>query len=309
MDKEEGTKVFSKETFTHDPVAFGALMEFQYGEGEDQKESEQFLFEETKGIACKTEELSAILPNLDFWLLLGEEDRKPKRFRIYMNEKPASLLGAMILRDMGFRFEVIRVNTDSLRCYDKKHPLPIFVDLKEGIAACSLCEVKNQARYQALHKFRKPEYSRHPYYPYHIDFMNDGWYRDENNKVQHAEVWCFNEKNELAFLGKIRNAPYPVSKMLKAHWYVQRFGEKAFHDLAIWDLGLWTNLRQKVNERGHLIQPNPPVALFIDEIKAFDNGQEQLVADEHSCMYCVEYDGYFLIDGHLYRIYGRENVD
>lgn len=321
--KKEEIKGLSKEIFKRDPVAFGALMGFQYGEGKDQKTAEQLLLEETKGIACKIEELSFILPNFNFWSL-EEKDREPKRWRLYMNDKPASLLGAMILQDVGLSFEVVRVDADALRVYNfpdrvyldfrsGKYPLPILVDLLHGVTACSLQEVKNRARLIALQKFgkpEKPEYSGHSYYlyyPYHIDFSKGGWYRDENNELQCAEVWCFNEKNELVFLGKIRNAPYPVSEMLKAHWYVQRVGEKAFSELVCWDLGLWHLIRERKDERGHLIQPDPPVVLFVDEVKALENGQkQQLIVDDHSDLLSVGYDGYFLIDGHLYRIYGRK---
>ena len=301
----EPVRGIPKETFTHDPVAFGALMEFQYGLGEDQKEAERLLFEETKGISCKVEELPVVLPNLDFWLSFEEEDKEPKQYRLYMNCRPVSLFGATILRDVGCQFKVVQTNTNTLCCYNKKHSLPILVDLKEGSAHCSLQDVKDFARSFVLHKWGKPEYPCHPYYPYHIDFMNEGWYRDEKGEIQLAEVWCFDGKNQPAFLGKIQDAPYPVSEMLKVHWYVRRVGEKAFPDLVIWDLGLWSDLRQKVNEKGHLIQPDPPVVLFLDEVKTFDDGQKQLIVDDYGCMYCVRYDGYFLINKHLYRIYGR----
>jgi hypothetical protein len=302
--KKDNLKMFPKETFTHNPVAFGALMEFQYGKGEDQQEAERLLLEENKGIACKIEELPIVLPNLNFWLSLGKKERKPKQFRLYMNGRLASLLGATILMNVGIEFDVVPVTTNSLYCYGTRHPLPILVDLKKGTAACSLQEVKNQARCVALQKWGKLEYPCHPYYPHHIDFRNDGWYRDKNNKLQHAEVWCFNEKNECTFLGKIQSAPYPVSKMLKAHWYVQQMGEGAFDDLVVWDLGVWLDLKQKVNENGHLIQPNPPVVLFADELRSLD-GKKRVIVNDHGCAYCVQYDAYFLINGRLYRIYGN----
>jgi hypothetical protein len=196
---------------------------------------------------------------------IRKKEKVIRRFRLYINKKPESLLACAILRDVCLPVETVRVPADFLYCYGKKCFLPILVDIQKGSASCSIFEVKNRARCFALSKSFSSKRECYFYYPYNIDFENNGWYRDEMGNIQRAEVWCFNENNELLFLGKIKDAPYPVLEMLKAHWYVKKNGR--FHDLVVWNLGCWLELEKRVNEKGHLIQRKPPAVLFVDEIE------------------------------------------
>ena len=314
MKKKIGKQIraIPSREFTSDPVAFGALMEFQYGSGEKSREAaEKILFTEMRGFSCKSiEELPIVLPKLDYWVSVEKGKEKTRKYRLYMNNRPASRLGAKLLADLGYAFDVVPTTEIALSVglMTEKCPLPILVDTREGGMCGSLSMIKRFLRTRAI-----PDRSRKhhtAYFPYHIDFNNDGWYKDELGKFKCATVWCFDNTGQVAFKGAIEKAPYPVASMAEAHWYVKNTGKPdAFSNLAVWNLGAWEEIKKHIGSHGHLIQKNPPAVLFADEIKALDDGVDHLIIDdsaERGFASVVNYDAYFLINGVLYRIYGLD---
>jgi hypothetical protein len=162
-EKDQPLKAIDKRQFTNDPVAFGALMDFQYGESKlSQKEAKRLLFEEIKGVRCQDfEELGLVMQNFDFWQNFDEEKKtEPKRFRLYVNDKPASKLGANLLSLSGVEFEVVKSPASALSVRGERTPLPILVDLESGTPYETIAGVKKAAR---LHLFGDKERER--YYP------------------------------------------------------------------------------------------------------------------------------------------------
>lgn len=287
MPESEDVQVFSSQEFINDPVMFGGLMDFQYGTGEESEDAEDLLEKASRGIACSNlGELTLVLNDLDFWVNLGDVREEPLRYRLYMNGEEASLYAATLLQAVGCEFEPRVIDKKILRVHGRQEPVPIFVDLKSGLAV-SLPDIKNFCRQKFLPEQQEGQ-SR--YIPIRTGefFMGTRYY---------------SEANELVFRGVVEGAPLPTEQMLKENWYVQRAGLQAFSKVLVWDIGEWSILRKSVDEKGFFVHESPPAVLMPDEVRAFEEGSESVVVDEHGCMYCVIYDAYFHINGHLYRIY------
>lgn len=298
-------RILSTDVFRYDPVAFGALMDYQYGEGVSQEEAARLLQEETRGISVDSLEMvNLMLPDIAFWLKLGEKkEKEPLAFRLYMNDRPASRWGAQILNDVGCRFEVVYTEAPFLSVNEGRSPLPILVDLGEGIPHPSLREVRNFARAFTMWKENPVTHRSVSFYKPQINFWNEGGYQDASGHWLQPEVWCFGPDGKKIFAGKIGDSLLPVEDMLGGHWYTKRGGK--FHNIVAWDLGEWKDLLEKVNGKGHLISEQPPMVLFSDELEDLKEGAEQIIVDDHGCPYCVTYDGYFLKDGRLLRIWAK----
>lgn len=295
-EKDQPFKAFDKRQFTHDPVAFGALMDFQYGESDvSQEEATRILFEEVKGIRCENfEELGLVMQDLDFWQNLGEQkEAEPLQFRLYVNNRPASKLGANLLSLTEVEFELVRTSASTLQVHDERTPLPILVNLESGISYKTLAGVKKFARLQLF-----DEETQKQYYPSSAASFYD-------TDVFFPTVMCFNSEGQPIFRGDIEESPIPLQEALSWNWYSQRTNGRGFDHVYGWNLGNWPTISRQSIEKGALILPNAPAALFFDEVEALRSGKGELIVDDHGCMYCVNYEAYFVKNDQLFRIYAH----
>lgn len=294
MPEGEDIQVFSSEEFTHDPVMFGALMDFQYGSGDESEDAGNLLEKASRGIACKNlSELALALNDFEFWVNLGQEPRaEPRRYRLYMNGEEPSLYAAALLQMAGCSFEVMPLEQGAVRISSEQNmPLPVVVDLRHGIPH-SLEGIKGLCRNFLISKEINDESEEDFYQPGREEF-----------RCGYLKIKCVDEERELVFHGAIESAPYPVAEMLKGSRYVQRTSLTAFNDVLVWRIGEWDSLRADVGASGCFVNQSPPAVLLPDEVRAFDEGGGPVVAYEYGFMYGVTYDAYFLIEGYLYRIY------
>lgn len=294
IENDQPLKAFGKQQFAHDPVAFGALMDFQYGESETSRaEAERLLFEEVKGVRCENfGELGLVMHDLDFWQNLEKQkESEPLGFRLYVNDRPASKLGVNLLSLAGVKFELVRTEASTLNVHGDRTPLPILVNLESGIPYETLAGVRKFVRLQLFN-----EDARKRYYP-------SSAASSHNTYVFFPTVLCFNDEGKHIFRGDIEEAPMPLQEALSWNWYAQRTNGRGFHHVYSWNLGDWSSIAQKPLEKGAIILPNAPAALFFDEAEAFRREEEKLILDDHGCMYCVNYEAYFVKSGRLFRIY------
>lgn len=226
----------------------------------------------------------------NFWTCLrSKPEGFPYDYLLYVGRNKDSKTALRITGDLlwGKTKAINTQNTSQCGCGERHSP-PILLSLNGtlsgGLAHVSLKEIKYFLRsFIALG-------GRRIYCPT-IDY-NQG------------RVLCFDEHSKLIFNSEIADAPFPVADMLKKHWYVKKIGLSVFHELAVWHLGKLADIQRKVGSHGHFIQANPPAVLFADELYAFSKGTGLLMSHDHGCAYCVDYDGYFNINGNLYRIFG-----
>ena len=293
---EEGKfKTFDSRGFVNDPVRFGALMDFQYGESEvSREEAERLLFEEeNKGLAVEQfDTIGEPIKDISFWITpLDEKEREPKRFRLYANERPASRLGANLLDLAGVDFELVQSESSTLNVNGRRKPLPILVDLAIGVPHETLVGVREFARQNLFDEKLKVRY-----YP------NPSTY---SPSVIFPQVRCFSSEGEQVFVGDIDKAPVPLREALSWNWYAQRTNGGGFHHIYGWNLGEWEKIAKSPLNKGTVTFPKAPAALFFDEVEALKDGEQRLVLNESGNMYQVQYDTYFINDGNLFRVYAE----
>lgn len=131
---KERIKIMDSEQFLSDPIAFGFLMEYQYGSGDNQ--AEKFIFDDNsiEGIALSEfEDIQEILPNIDFWLKLSEKWREHKpTLRLYVNNNLESRQAAKYIAYNGHRFELIKLDRETVNIQMNKVKLPVLVRLNVG---------------------------------------------------------------------------------------------------------------------------------------------------------------------------------
>ena len=298
MDERKPYKVFSKDQLLHDPVMFGSLMEFQYGpQDEVAGEAQRLLFEEESGIVVQNfRELSIVINNLDFWEHFGEEEEpQPQRYRLYANERPASLLGANLLAMARVNFELRKTDAPVLNVGRERSPLPILVDLEWGAPYSTLSAVRRFARGRILENLGGKE-TLARYFP-------SSAYSENEACVFYPKVLCFGPDGKAMFRGNIEDSPLPIKEALIWSSYGERTQGKGFHHVYGWNLGELSKIISQTNGKGFISLPDAPALLFFDEIETFKQGVDRLILGDSVNLMGASYEAYFVRDKQLYRVY------
>lgn len=297
-ERDRPYKVFGKNQFLNDPVMFGSLMEFQYGAGDEvTEEAQRLLFEEQSGIVVQNfRELSIVINNLDFWESFGEEEEpEPQRYRLYANDRPASLLGANLLAMANVSFELRKTSALSLNVGGGRSPLPILVDLMWGAPHSTLSAIRRFARSQILENVAGQEA--------HLRYFPSSAYSDHETHVFYPNVLCFDQEGKAIFRGNIEDSPLPIREALLWSSFGERTQAKGFHHIYGWNLSELSKITSQTNGKGFIALPEAPALLFFDEIEALKQGADRLILGDATNLLGASYEALFVKDGQLYRVY------
>ena len=245
-------KIISAREFINDPFTFGALMEFQYGEGTVQEDAERLIFEQLQGINCKPEELDWVLPNYDF--LSGKKEKHETR--LYYNGDLPSRVALTCLHRAGFDFSSCdTVFTHQQRLpigVSSSEPVPVLVT-KEGGYWAGVEKITAEARQIALNKeVQKLTGQR----------GTKAWERRMKKMRGTGECWfgaaCYDADSRELFKGKHKDAPFPIDTLMKPH------GGDQWYQVHCWRIG---TIDEVVNDKGEISVPKAETFLFPHDVK------------------------------------------
>lgn len=293
---DEKIKIIQHENFSHDPVAellfMDSLIAFQYGEGDEAREAQDFLFgDSVNGLAVKDfDELQLVLPDLDFWIELGRKWQATEQvsLRLYANKGLESRIAANLLQEEGLHFTTIDVQRKAVG----EIALPAFVDASNGACYRSFVGIKSFLRSKILEEHGVTDSN------YHLQKdlkFYQSWDFDAKPAKQFHAITCFNENNEVTYAGDINHAPHPAKKVLDKHPF------KDWHEVASFEVGRWQEILRN-RDKARILDAKRKVVLFPEEVKSLESGGEVVIHDSGS-MYEVHYEAYFKDSEKLYRLY------
>ncbi len=296
MTKGEA-KVIDPKSFLYDPIAFGFLMDFQYGDAEESSKAEEVLFSSSvDGVVVKNvEEMGIVLHGLDFWIeMAGKWQEKQKSsLRLYANNGIDSRIAAKYLEQDKFKFEVINVGRARIPVHDTMTSLPVLVDLKTGYAYSSLPGVKKFIRHEILGRrgINIHEYACTD----KLKFFVDWDYSAKPAKITHI-VTCFDSRGRKVYTGDIEKAPHPIKK------HIDDYDYQDWHEVGSWEIGKWQKLLSSRSRNERVVNLETRTVLFPDDIELLKQ-EKVVVINEVRHFMQVTYEAYFRDKEKLYRLY------
>lgn len=273
-EKKDGEKkVIDKDVITSDPVAFGFVMDFQYGDGKEAEEAEKQLFEEMSD-EWKTQPTDF----LNLQQLKKIHPDKGTKYLLYFNDGPFSIYTANLLHQIGMEFGMRKLKMGTVNLHMKRVPLPVLVD-RVNAGAWEPKEIRGIARWKVLQKagVERPR-------------IDTGFYSHENYAVT-----TFDEKGEVSYRGPLANCPIPIAEELERHRY------KDWNEVGGWDLGDLDDLLEKRGPHREIVVPKSYFALFFDEVEQLKK-DGRLTLEDHMCMYCGRYTSAFTKNNRVYKL-------
>lgn len=283
--KPEGEiKLIPTKAILHDPVAFGFLMEFQYGSGQASQDAASALFGGLDGILVNDlEEMGIAVSDLQFWTDLQRQTnaQEPADYRLYANAGLESRLAARYLADAGLAFEVCQVRSAKVPIdIDRYIPVPVLVAPSGCFAP--FCAVKNYVRRYLLSQTE--EKNRAPSFEGHWDSIPT----EKNRAV------CHDATGRMIYSG-------PVASASKLAAFTRTYPEH--RSIVSWAAGEWNDLLE--GRKNHTLKaPATRTLLFPDEIAQLAKGGWAVLSCEDPNHRGIEVC--FRQEGCLYRVYAEK---